>query len=70
MRVKAVRVEANLPGTSAVTAQFLSQMHNKKCLTLKMKVKVMEHNIHNGAIRWQISKSAKDRYFSLAFLSC
>ena len=25
-----------------------------------MKVKVMEHKIHNGAIQWQISKSIKD----------
>ena len=30
-----------------------------KCLTLKMKVKVTEYNIHNGVIRWQISTSIK-----------
>ena len=34
-------------------------MHNKKCLTLKMKVKVTEYNIHNSAIQWRISTSVK-----------
>ena len=32
---RAVRVEANLPGTSTVNAQFLLQMHNKKVLDLE-----------------------------------
>ena len=57
---RASQVEANLPGTSTVIARYLLQMHNKKCLTLKMKVKVKEHNIYNGAILWQISDSIKD----------
>ena len=36
-----VRVEANLPGTSTITTQFVMQMANKKIFfTLKMKVKV------------------------------
>ena len=30
-------------------------MHNKTYLTLKTKVKVMEKNVHNGAIQWRIS---------------
>ena len=29
-------------------------------MTMKMKVKVAENNIRNGATRWQISKSIKD----------
>ena len=41
----AVRVEANLPGTT---------------LTLKVKVKVTDYNVHSGAIRWRISTSVKD----------
>ena len=28
----------------------------RKCLILKIKVKVMEHNVRNGVIRWQISQ--------------
>ena len=34
--------------------------------TLKMDVEVMEHNIRNGAIQWQISKFIKDnKHFAL-----
>ena len=47
-------------GDITVIAQLLSEMNSKKCLTLKMKVKVTEHNIRNGAIRLQISQSIKD----------
>ena len=56
-----VRVEANLLGTPAVVGRFvLPTRITRKCLTLKTKVGVTEHNIRNGAIRWQISKSIKD----------
>ena len=34
-------------------------MHNKKMLTLHMKVKVNEYNVHNVALRWQILFSVK-----------
>ena len=41
----------------------------KKYLTLKMKVKVTEYNIHNGPIRWQMSTSIKsNEHFSLALI--
>ena len=32
-----MRIEANLPGTSTVIAQFLLQMHNKKMFNLESK---------------------------------
>ena len=38
----------------------------RKCMTFKMKVNVIEHNIRNDAIRWQISKSLNEirpKYF-------
>ena len=57
-----MQVEASLPGTSTVIAQSLLQMNmmnNMKSVTLKIKVKVMEHNIHNGVMLWQISKYIK-----------
>ena len=45
-----VRVETNLSGTSAVCVIFYSKCITRKCLTLKMKVKVTEYNIHNDSI--------------------
>ena len=39
-----MRVEANLPETYAACA-FYSQRMTRKCLTLKMKVRVMEYNM-------------------------
>ena len=38
---------------------FYRKMHNKKCLTLKMKVKVTEYNIRHGLIRWKLTTSGK-----------
>ena len=38
---------------------FYSTFTVIKCLILRMKVNVTEHNNHNGAIRWRISTSAK-----------
>ena len=54
--------EANLPGTFTALAQFLLQIKciTRKCFSLKMEVKVMEHSIHNCIFRWKISKSMKD----------
>ena len=61
-------VEANQPWTSTACTFFNSQCITRKCLTLKMKVKVTEYNIRNGSIRWQISFSIKVilEHFSLA----
>ena len=44
------RVEANLPGTSAACAIFNNKCITRKYLSLKMQVKVIEYNIHHGAI--------------------
>ena len=38
-------------GRSAVFAVFYNKCIKRKCFTLKMKVKVTEYNIHNGANR-------------------
>ena len=35
-----------------LSAQYFYSKCITKCLTLKMKVKVTEYNIHNDAIRW------------------
>ena len=56
---RAVRVEANLLGTSAVSAIFYSKRISRKCLTLKLNVKVTEYTNRNGSIRWQMSISIK-----------
>ena len=45
---------------------FYCKCMTSRCLILKMKIKVMEHNIHNGAVLWQISKSIKDITYFLA----
>ena len=37
----------------------------RKCLTLKMKVNEMKHNVRNGAIWWQLSKFIKYNTFML-----
>ena len=49
-------VEANLPVISTVIAQFLLQIHNKKCLTLKMKVSETKHNIRNSMAHIKIDE--------------
>ena len=61
----AVRVEPNLPGTSAACPFFYSQCITRKCQTLKMKVKVVEYNISDGSILWQISTSIKKSRLSI-----
>ena len=38
---------------------FYNKRITRKCLTLKTKVMVVEYNIRNGPIRWQISTSMK-----------
>ena len=55
----AMQAEANLPWTSAPCAIFYCKCISRKCLTLKILVKVMEYNIGNGSIWWQISTSIK-----------
>ena len=52
----------NLLETSTVMVQFYCESITTKCLTLKMKVKVMVHYIRNSAIRWQTSKSINIKY--------
>ena len=47
----AVQFDANLPGTSATCAIFYRKCLTWKCMTLRMKVTVMEYNILNGTIR-------------------
>ena len=54
-----VRVKANLLGTHLLTAHLYSQCITRKCLTLQIKVKIMEYRIRNVCIRWQISNSVK-----------
>ena len=51
----AVRVEANLPGDPLPVQFFYNKCIIRKCFTLKMKAKVTEYSIHNGAIRWWIN---------------
>ena len=38
---------------------FYNKCTTRICLTLKMKIKVMEYNIHNVAIRWRVCKKSK-----------
>ena len=56
-------------GHPFVTAQFFiaHAYLARRCLILKIKVKMMEHQICNDAIRWQISKSIK---YIIHFCSC
>ena len=63
-----VCVEANLQGTSAARAIIYRKCITRKCLILKMNVKVMECTSCSGPIRWQISTSIKVilEHFSLA----
>ena len=67
--VGAVRIEGNLPGSSAACAFLCSQCITRKSfLILKMKVNVTEYNIHNGPIRLQMStgKKVTKEHFSLS----
>ena len=59
----AMRVDKNLPRAIRCRRILLEPVHSKKTLTLKMKVKVMEYNIHNGHVRWQKSASVKVIHF-------
>ena len=55
-----MQVEPILPGTFAVVEKIILSMSNKKMIDLETKVKAIEHNIHNGAIRLPISKCRED----------
>ena len=57
-----LRVEAYLPGTSTVSHCTIlnSKFIPRKCLLLKMEIKVMELGIRHGAVRLQITKSIKE----------
>ena len=56
----AVQIEAIPPGISISLRNFYCKCMTRKRSTFKMQVKVMDHKIRSGAIRWQISKSIKD----------
>ena len=45
--------------TFAASAIFYNKCITRKYLTLKMNFKVIEYNIHNGDIRWEISTILK-----------
>ena len=72
---EALRVEVNLPGTTAACAICYSNCITRKCLTLKMKIKNTDFNIYNGAIRLWISTSTKvmtcfcDRFHRLRYIN-
>ena len=46
-----VRVTADLPGTSTAYAFLYRKCITRKCVTLKMKVKVTKYNMCNGLIQ-------------------
>ena len=49
------------------TAQFVMQMHNKKILNFKTKVKLMEHSIRNGAKWCHLMANIKIYIFAPSF---
>ena len=49
----AVRIEINLPGTSAACTFFIAKCITRKCLTLKTRIMVMDYNIRNGRNLWK-----------------
>ena len=65
-RRRAVRVEANLRGTfDACAILVYSKCVARKCLTLKMKIKVTEYTIRNDSISFSLKVTLEHfRYLS------